>query len=690
METIALLVAAWLLIGPIAALVIAMRSARLEREKSAQLQDLRRRLEVLEKSLQKSASEKREAAQPLASPPPLPGPRPAAVEAPAPASPTAVAAETRGAQAAATPTGPSEEKAQTPASRAIPETAGPRGKAATSESPRGVRPGAPPPALQDALGRMRAIPWERLLGVSGAALAGGLLFALAAVLLFKHAFDEGWVRPPVRIGLGYAAALLCLGASWRLERSKAQALPGALAGAGLVAAYASTWAAHRLYGYLSEVGALPLFVGITLLGGWLSVRRRSPTTAAIGLLGGYATPLLLMVREPSALSFFGYLLLLQLGVLWVSLRSQQAWLPLAALLLASGLQVSWWLRYGDTTSGYVLLLALGLQATLATAVGMGARWPLLDLSRSLTLVGVGLWATLLAADGDWLDVGPGLGLLLALVLGAALFVDRRLAPRLTLAPFLAGGSAVAMAIAWEAMRHTGPGTMAAGLRTVLIGSLPLLVLFVEGLIGRGTAGTWRRALPGAVGGLMAAVSPLALGLGISAGNQLALLLPFSLALLVLWTRPAPDIWAPLRPEPLAAAAALLSIGGALVFRSMLGHAPGLGGPAQGLPGGVEPGPGQAVPVRSVLPARPHARDFDRRVGQQPGAGFLDLSALGVQYPQRIRAPRWGLVRRRSLSRHPASAGALDRPIGAVGTARARAPAVLACADQGLRWISRYW
>jgi uncharacterized membrane protein len=573
METIALLVAAWLLIGPIAALVIAMRTSKLEREKSAQLQDLGRRLEVLEKSLQKSPSEKREAALPLASP--LPGPRPLAAEAATPASPAEVAARTPGPQAAAAQGGPSEDKAQIPAPAASLATTGTAGVAARPESPRGVRPLTPRPPSQNAFGQLRNIPWERLLGVSGAALAGGLLFALAAVLLFKHAFDEGWVKPPVRIALGYAAALACLGASWRFERSKAQALPGALAGAGLVAAYASTWAAHRLYAYLSEAGAMPLFMGITLLGGWLSVRRRSPTTAAIGLLGGYATPLLLMVREPSALSFFGYLLLLQLGVLWVSLRSRQAWLPLVALLLASGLQVSWWLRYGDTTSGYVLLLALGLQATLATAVGMGARWPLLDLSRSLTLACAGLWATLLAADGDWVEIGAGLGVLLALVLGAAIYVDRRIAPRLPLAPLLAGGSAVAMSFAWEAMRHTGPGTMAAGLRTALVGSLPLLVLFVEGLIGRRTAGSWRRALPGAVGGLMGALNPLALGLGISAGNQLALLLPFSMALLVLWTRTSPSLWSWFGPEPLAAAAALLSIGGGLVFRSMLGPAPGL-------------------------------------------------------------------------------------------------------------------
>lgn len=590
MELLALLALAWVVFGPIAGLVIAVRAQNRVRELGDQLRLLRKHTRDLELLLGARAASGERLQVPDAVDPAaevrearLPRPQPSPLE--------RIGSGALEAARAAIPAVPGEQPnaaaAVAPGAAAMSAQAGAPGRPAPGQTAEAPQPLVSPPPIPPRAGqgaqaptmtsrlRRRPIAWEQLLGVRGAALLGGLLFALAAVLLFKHAFDEGWIKPPVRVALGYAAALAGLGASTALSRSKLLALPGALAGAGLVAAYASTWAAHRLYGYLNELGAMPLFVAITALGGWLAVRRRSQATAAIGLLGGYATPLLLLVEEPSAPGFFGYMLLMQAGVLWVCLRSRLTWLPLAALFLGGGLQVFWWLRFQGAEQGPVLLLALGLQALLATALGLCERWPLLDLARYLTLAGIGLWATLLSGDGDWLGIGPGLGLLLGLVLGAALYVDRRLAPALPLAPFLSAASALAMSISWEQLWALGPWTFSACLRAVLVGSLPLFVLWIEGLIGRESNPTWRRAMPGAVGGVVGALAALLPSAGLMAPGQLALLLPFCLALLVLWTRRSPALSSGLGPSPLAAAAALVAVPGSLGFRTLLGPAPGL-------------------------------------------------------------------------------------------------------------------
>ena len=43
------------------------------------------------------------------------------------------------------------------------------------------------------------IEWERWLGVRGFAVVGGIVLALAAILLFQHAASRGWVTPWVRV-----------------------------------------------------------------------------------------------------------------------------------------------------------------------------------------------------------------------------------------------------------------------------------------------------------------------------------------------------------------------------------------------------------------------------------------------------------------------------------------------------------
>ncbi|MCC0030272.1 MAG: DUF2339 domain-containing protein [Brucellaceae bacterium] len=68
-------------------------------------------------------------------------------------------------------------------------------------------------------------------------------------------------------------------------------IPGILTGAGAIAAFATLYAAHALYGF---VGPGVAFVGLTLIGlASLALSAvHGPKLAAIGLLGAYATPLL--------------------------------------------------------------------------------------------------------------------------------------------------------------------------------------------------------------------------------------------------------------------------------------------------------------------------------------------------------------------------------------------------------------
>jgi hypothetical protein len=111
-----------------------------------------------------------------------------------------------------------------------------------------------------------------------------------------------------------------------------------------------------LYELIPPPLAFGAMIAITVLCGWLAVRHASQTIAVFGLLGGFATPLLLASSEDRSLGLFGYLLLLNVGIVAVGRRRQ--W-PAIALLatLATSLLFGLWLRARFDESHFVLALA---------------------------------------------------------------------------------------------------------------------------------------------------------------------------------------------------------------------------------------------------------------------------------------------------------------------------------------------
>ena len=131
------------------------------------------------------------------------------------------------------------------------------------------------------------IEWERFLGVRGAAVLGGIALALAAVLLFKHLITNGFLTPPWRIASGVTLGVGSLVAAAVLRRRRFDAVPDALAGAGLVAFYATIYAADERYGYLGDAVSLPLMGVVTAFGCFLASRTASRIAISIAWIGGF-------------------------------------------------------------------------------------------------------------------------------------------------------------------------------------------------------------------------------------------------------------------------------------------------------------------------------------------------------------------------------------------------------------------
>jgi hypothetical protein len=231
----------------------------------------------------------------------------------------------------------------------------------------------PPPLSSPVRGTQPpgGMDWERWIGIRGAAVLGAIALGLAGLLFFKYSIEHDLITPTMRVATGTLAGLGCLIGSEFLRRRGYKAAE-AVAGAGVVILYAAFWAAHVVYQLIPMGLSFALMVLTTAVCCLLAVRDASFLVAVLGLVGGFATPLVLASGADRPIGLFGYVLLLDLGLLFVGRRRR--WPSLGVLSLAgTALMQGLWIVARMGPDRLVLGLAiLGLFSALFAIAGGAA------------------------------------------------------------------------------------------------------------------------------------------------------------------------------------------------------------------------------------------------------------------------------------------------------------------------------
>lgn len=215
---------------------------------------------------------------------------------------------------------------------------------------------------------------EKLLGVRGAAWLGAIALAIAGTLFAKYSIENNLIPPAVRIALLIiigAGALLA--SEWPL-RPRYTPTANSVAGAGIAVLYSAFYAGHSLYGLFDTKVTFALMILTTVVAALLSIRYDAMFIAGLGLVGGFATPLLLSTGQDRPVALFLYILLLDIGFLVMAVRRGWHLITLISLFLTLAIQGGW--------------LALRLEpAKLRTGLGFATLFSLLYLA----LPSVAVW-----------------------------------------------------------------------------------------------------------------------------------------------------------------------------------------------------------------------------------------------------------------------------------------------------------
>jgi|APSaa5957512622_1039677.scaffolds.fasta_scaffold09661_2 uncharacterized membrane protein len=139
-----------------------------------------------------------------------------------------------------------------------------------------------------------------------------------AGFVLQHSIQSGWFPPGARVTLCVFTGIGMVWGGISLLGRRYHLLGQGIIGGGFAILYFAFFAAANFYHFIGVVAAFACMALVTCAAGVLSVTQNSLLIAVLGIVGGYATPVMLRPDTPHLVALFSYVLLLGLGILGVA------------------------------------------------------------------------------------------------------------------------------------------------------------------------------------------------------------------------------------------------------------------------------------------------------------------------------------------------------------------------------------
>jgi uncharacterized membrane protein len=322
-------------------------------------------------------------------------------------------------------------------------------------APTPLRPAvaAVPPVVSAPRARER-MNWEQFTGAKLFAWIGGFAAFLAAAFFVKYSFEHDLIPPEVRVAIGFLFAVGLVIGGLKVPRPRHTITSDSLIATGIVSLYAVTFACNSVYhfAWFGPIASFAMMVLITTAAFLLAVRLDARVVAVLGLLGGFLTPLLLSTGHDNPPGLFGYLALLDVGLIAVALHRRWNFLvPLGAAGTIL-MEIGWAIRFFAPEKVMVaMIVTLGFSALFLAAYLIARRRE--QRAPEITICGIALAFTALGFAFAFLihptiTARPGLLLTYAFIADLVLLAIAWLDDEARQLHLVAGLTAFALLAAW--------------------------------------------------------------------------------------------------------------------------------------------------------------------------------------------------------------------------------------------------
>jgi uncharacterized membrane protein len=183
--------------------------------------------------------------------------------------------------------------------------------------------------------------FEKFIGENLINKIGIIILVLGVGIGTKYAIDHELISPLTRIIFGYLCGAGLLALAFRLKQ-KYEGYSAVLLSGSMAILYFLTFAAHAYYQLIPAPLAYGLMVMLTVFTVVAAIQYNRQVIGIIGLVGAYAVPFLLSDGSGNVGLLFTYIVVINFGILTISILRYWQYLMLAAFVVTSAIFLYWY------------------------------------------------------------------------------------------------------------------------------------------------------------------------------------------------------------------------------------------------------------------------------------------------------------------------------------------------------------
>ena len=227
-----------------------------------------------------------------------------------------------------------------------------------AEKPVIIAPTAPKPQISAPKINLPKQPsdLEKIIGESWINKIGILIVVIGVAIGAKYSIENELISPLTRIILGYLVGIGLLGFGIKLK-PKFEGYSAVLVSGAISIFYFITYFAYSFYDLIPQALAFVMMLIFTAFTVFTAIKYNRVVIAHIGLIGAYAVPFLLSSGSGRVDILFSYMLIINLGILFISIKKDWKSLHYSAFFFTWMIYGSWFAdkSFDSNLQGYEAL-----------------------------------------------------------------------------------------------------------------------------------------------------------------------------------------------------------------------------------------------------------------------------------------------------------------------------------------------